>query len=68
MIYYGDAMAANECLGTYAAGARVRLRKLGFGKIMRRISPGRFDVRFDGGPRYVELAEIALAGHLSAVK
>ena len=39
MIYYGDAMAASECLGTYAAGARVRHRKHGFGKIMSRLSP-----------------------------
>ena len=67
MIYSGEAMAASERLGTYAAGARVRHRKHGFGKIIRRISPGRFDVRFECGPRFVELGEIALAGHLRAV-
>ena len=64
MIYSGEAMAASERRDAYAAGERVRHRQHGYGDIVRRLSPVRFDVRFECGTRFVELAEIALAGHL----
>ena len=64
MILWGEAMAASERRDAYAAGERVRHRQHGYGDIVRRLSPVRFDVRFECGTRFVELAEIALAGHL----